>query len=210
MSRGFTRKPCPVCGNPEYRPANQLCRECQTTYNIGKRVEEAQQSRPPGTIVVTQPEASHWMSRPYLFGIPGTASLLSEAWFELTNSVLDPALPEAEAVPLVTDKTDKTDGWGLKNSSRGKDFTVRARTRDAINRLDTIIRIALEVAFHEGEAKGLSLMRQLSTGALSTADYDDRIERNRKRVADLEAGIRKQQGKQIPEDSEDREDDEDN
>lgn len=187
--RGFTNKPCPVCGSVGLRPTNKVCGECQAVYEDGKRLQDAFKAS-GNKILVLHSNTFHWISRPYVMCGGMMASRLTErltkAWSALANiiarepGVLEKWTPERERIEYLV--TNKDGLWGVRNDfgsyPQAEDVRlVDKDLREALNNYDTFVRLSLEYCYVRGRLEGLNLLQQLNAGTESPSDFSDTEEK---------------------------------
>lgn len=183
--RGWTTKPCPVCGGRTGRPTGRVCSECQSVYDDGKRLQNAFKQT-ENKILVTHSKIYHWISRPYIFNSSGSSvtsavtSRLTRAWSGLTNAIAkEPGLREEG--PFDGPRTpnlvaDKNGLWGIASqyyTNNDTYFLVDREQYAALNDYDTAVRIALEFCFTRGKLDGLNLLKNLNAGTVAPSDFND-------------------------------------
>lgn len=189
MRRGFTNKPCHGCGGIEERPKDKLCYDCQKIYNNGILASKMQ-SEQHDKIIVLHSNVSHWISRPYVFESSGyffcsqLNDLLHKTWSDLTMSIVEPSLNQGQSdTPRLI--TDKPNIWGAKGDWHDHYYLVDATIRDAVNKYDFTLRIALEYSYLAGKKQGISILQQLNEGGVSTSTYEDNVNKVEKRIDEL-------------------------
>ena len=203
MARGWTKKPCPVCGSTGGRPVDKVCVECQSVYDDGKRLQNA--FRASGNkILVLHNNTYHWISRPYLMcgGILAVrlTERLTKAWSALTNiiasepGVMEKWTPERERIEYLV--TNKDGLWGVRNEFASYPDADDVRlvdkdVRDALNNYDTMVRLSMEYCYTKGRIEGINLLQGLNSGTQSPSDFNDIEEKLEARIdrikKDLEA-----------------------
>lgn len=185
MARGWTNKPCPVCGSTEGRLTNNVCEECQLVYEDGKRLRAAHMPT-EGKMLVKHSTTYHWISRPYIMrGGGGLTSsrltdILTKTWSGLTSAIArEPGIPESwtpdrKTIPDMV--TNKPGLWGVQNEfSAYKEnyFLVDKQIYETLNSYDTAVRLALEFCYTQVKLEGLNLLQQLNSGTQSPSDFSD-------------------------------------
>ncbi len=204
-ARGWTKKPCPVCGSTGGRLTNRVCAECQSVFEDGKRLQAAHMPSEEKLLVIHS-TTFHWISRPYIMrgggGLlsSGLTERLTRTWSALTNAIArepgvpDPWVPDEKPTPPMV--SAKPGLWGIQNdftAYKENFFLVDKQIHAALNSYDTTVRLALEFCYIQGKLDGLNLLMQLNAGTESPSDFSDTEEKLKATInrikKDLEAKL---------------------
>ncbi|MBI4321883.1 MAG: hypothetical protein HY675_25595 [Chloroflexi bacterium] len=195
VRRGMTEKPCHGCGTTVLHGTDELCRDCKTLLEIGRRVREEQQSSKDNQVIlVNVPKGAHGMSRPYLFcqaPLPcGTdfTRRLEQAWHRLALAVTKPGTQVQTDKDLVTNKKvynleHRVEvGWGLDGERSYDPRQQRIVDKDvyeALNAYDALQRLVLEFCYRCGYEEGGNILARLNQGDLAVNDFEKQGDGNR-------------------------------
>lgn len=180
---GWTTQPCHGCGSIELHRKNAVCSACKGLLEEANKTQEYQARQiAEGSIVVRHSRVRHMISRPYLLGNSarwGASRIndeLSDAWASLLMALLEPTglrFDRDEDRDLITNKPST---WGTNSDGywgAGDIWLVKPGVRDALNRFDLAIRLALQYTHLTAKAQGLALLAALNDGTVALSKYED-------------------------------------
>jgi hypothetical protein len=204
---GWTKQPCHGCGSTELHKKDSLCHDCKALLEDAKRINEYQhQQLADGSMVVRHCHVRHMISRPYLFDNSARwvgsrlNDELGDAWSSLLLMLLEPTGLTYDGTKRSDLITNKPDTWGTKNEGywgREDIWLIKSKLRDALNRFDLALRLALQYSHLSGKAQGLSLLAALNDGTLALTNYEDsitKVEESIKKVAKMNQDTAKYHG----------------
>lgn len=188
---GWTKGPCPGCGEGEQHPSRGVCQECRGLLRDGNayRQETTRRLAAEGT-----PSVWQWTERAYAwpryygdyeFERDDAKDTLNAAMFAVVEATSEPAPPGTPRQSAVKNPDKHSykpflDWPTVFSTAKGEWSFERwilmpGPVRAALDALDAAIRGALHSAYTRGKRDGASLLHQLAIGEITTDEFDDAL-----------------------------------
>lgn len=182
--RGYTTKPCPICGNTTERPQNKLCKDCEKLILLGKDFLKLQEDLKNQTHVPAY--IGTWSRRFYL---NKTHFSLDEKLYELLHELVflisKPMPDEYDRYDFYSNskmyaynhpKKEEIKIFEIDREEPGKHIIFNnKRKAEILNELKNTIEKALLEVEKSGIEYGKNILMQMHKGDITVKDFDDNI-----------------------------------
>lgn len=163
--KGYTRKPCPGCGESSYREVNSVCVSCEQALKQYWKVNEAIKEQNSNLIYVGYAPAAHWNSYIHAQGKDEEGerygSIIRDRFFNMLELLATPSMVHATPEFTLMGKTE----------SGTKTVLLPRPLAEAIKNLWDILRPAFKAEYETGKKDGKNLLMGLAKGEISPNDW---------------------------------------
>ena len=167
MKRG-TYKPCPGCGENNYRPTDDVCSTCRRTLDRARDFSDLQKSLPDGIVIVEYAPRAYWNEHIYTNGDMDKrlGSKIMEKFFDLAVACSTPTNNHNAEFELLGKMSSGSREWAQMQRA------VAVQIRD----LYKLIQQALKNQYEAGKQDGHNLLMRLAQGDLSANEWLEKTE----------------------------------